>query len=173
MIQQKDVEFLHDIAYSLDSIGNSNSDLFKQMVKDLSFKNIKQLHDEVSQVSELMSQASEVVQLKQKSIESLDGKNILSYVIKLPETNFELIKIGQSLNICVGNGGYFEKVMNNESFIISLNKDDKYHACVEIDTDDLSIRQAKLFANKDLDKKTTGIIKTLLEQVRKQRDKDE
>jgi hypothetical protein len=173
MIQQKDVEFLHDIAYSLDSIGNSSSDLFKQMVKDLSFKNIKQLHDEVSQVSELMSQARDVVSLKQEAIESLDGKNVLSYVIKLPETNFELIKIGQSLNLCVGNGGYFEKVMNNESFIISLNKNDKYHACIEIDTDDLTIKQAKLFANKDLDNKTKGIIKTLLDQIRKQRDKDE
>lgn len=59
----------------------------------------------------------------------LNHQEIKNYVIKVPKFNHELIHMGTDLHLCVGNGFYAEKIMNNQSNIIFLEKD-KYPVIV-------------------------------------------
>ena len=49
----------------------------------------------------------------------------------IPKTNHELIKFGNQLNICVGNGKYAKKIKKKSSYVVFYTYK-KYTYCVEL-----------------------------------------
>ena len=111
-------------------------------------KNIRELHTLFTRECRKIKQPKSLLN---QNLEYLLNKKVDDFRIFIPETTFDLIDIGNSLSICVGNGYYAKKVLSKKCNIISL-KDLKgnFKFCIEYDNH--SIIQARGWANQSMDK---------------------
>jgi hypothetical protein len=92
-------------------------------------KNIREFHTIFTRESSKIKQPKHL--LKQ-DIDFLDGIKLSSgHTINVPKTTLDLIDIGNSLCICVGNGYYAKKVLKKQCRIISLKLKNEVTHCVE------------------------------------------
>lgn len=78
----------------------------------------------------------------------LEGKDIGEFKVFIPQTTHDLINIGNSLSICVGNGYYADKILKGQCNIFALtDKSGKFKYCVEFHRK--QILQARGFANEN------------------------
>lgn len=99
--------------------------------------------------------------LPQERILYLEGKKVLGLEVHVPKTNYELIELGNSLHICVGEGYYANLVRNKNSFIIILRNKERSVYCVELDRRSLEVKQAKSFFNDEAD----ALLKKQLDKI--------
>lgn len=137
---KQDVNIYRDTLRSYERIK-----VFNPEFKIGRFKKLKQLHDYLSR---------EATRLKSKNfdldqgLEYLDNKEFEGYRIIVPKDSYSLIDAGLSLNICVGNGYYSEKVLGKKSKIVLLSKNNSLIGCVEFDSSE--IVQSKGASNEPL-----------------------
>lgn len=99
--------------------------------------------------------------LKQE-LPHLDQKNIGDFKVFVPQTTHDLINIGNTLSICVGNGYYAEKILRSQCNIIALvDKGGRYKYCIEFHRG--QIIQARGFANENANKELQSLILKALE----------
>lgn len=106
-------------------------------------KSFKQIQDVVKIFLLKMEQQNEY--LNQGEIISLDGFLFGDYTVVVPKSSYELIMLGTSMNNCVGNGFYSHKINSSDTYIISLNKNNKPYFCLEFNS--RGIVQARGFSN--------------------------
>ena len=83
-----------------------------------------------------------------QTLPHLEKKSIGDYEVFIPQSSHDLINIGNSLSICVGNGYYADKIMKKQCNIIALtDKNGRYKFCVEFHKN--TILQARGFANEN------------------------
>lgn len=105
-------------------------------------KNLHIIHDKVSNLLTKLNQVN--YKLNQEELASeYDGLKYEQLTIKVPLMNYDLIDLGENLNICVGNGYYSKKVLNKESKIIYLLKNDEINACLEFNSNNMRCIQAR------------------------------
>lgn len=85
------------------------------------------------------------------------------YKFKLATESDELREIGSAMSICVG--GYGNKVANLKSMIVSMKLEDEYVGCIEIDTSQNAIIQAKAKYNGYLDEDKAEALSKYMEQL--------
>ena len=65
--------------------------------------------------------------------------------------NHDLITIGKSLHICVGDGQYGLQIKKKRIYIIALKSaQDKYSHCIEVERATWRVKQAKTYHNKEM-----------------------
>lgn len=72
------------------------------------------------------------LKLNQDSIQPLNKLVLRDWEVAIPEKNQDLIEEGAKFKICLGNGIYFEKIKNKESYIFFLKKENFVEYIVEI-----------------------------------------
>lgn len=149
-------DFLEDTVEMYQRIFDNDLEINEIMPK--APKNIRELH------SIFWRELSKIKVPKNKlnqQLDSLKGAIVGNFKIFVPETTHDLINIGNTLSICVGNGYYGEKVMKKQSQIVSLvNSENKYCYCVEFSK--TNIIQARGFANKEMDRELQSKLQGLL-----------
>ena len=111
-------------------------------------KNIRELHTLFTRECRKIKQPKSLLN---QNLDFLKNQKIDDYKIFIPETTFDLIDIGNSLSICVGNGYYAKKVLKKQCNIIALkNNKNEFKYCIEYDNN--SIIQARGWANRSMDK---------------------
>jgi hypothetical protein len=110
-------------------------------------KNVVLLHDFLS--SELSKQSQENYYLNQDSIKFLNGQEFDSYIIKVPQTNHDLVEVGSLLRHCVGNGTYSMRVLKKELKIIAMYRkaDDKLISCIALNAENYNVEEARSKGN--------------------------
>lgn len=100
--------------------------------------------------------------LKQREdIIKMDGEKILNnLMIKVPRSHYDLVKLGNQLNFCIGNGSYTERVNQGKISIISIFKDGKPIYGIEFNR--YSIKQARGFGNSVLSKELLSALEQVL-----------
>lgn len=93
-------------------------------------KSIRELHEVLTRESKKITQNNFTLC---QDIEYLNNQKINdTYTIFVPTKSYDLIDIGNSLSICVGNGYYASQVFNKQSSIIALKKNNKFVYCIEL-----------------------------------------
>lgn len=102
------------------------------------------------------------IPLKQREdILDLDGEKILNnLVIKVPKTHYDLVKLGNHLNFCIGNGEYTDRINKGKTSVISIFKDGKPLYGIEFNR--YSIKQARGFGNSVLSKSLLDALEDIL-----------
>lgn len=119
-----DLELLSDTILMMKKVKTQDKELWtKYLPKKI--KSIRQIHDMSSRIIERFSEGD--FDLNQREdILKLDNKTLGDdLTIRVPETHFDLVKLGESLSFCIGNGYYSTKVKNKKSSIISIFRDKK------------------------------------------------
>lgn len=106
-------------------------------------KDFKEIHDAYVLMTRKIEQAN--YKLDQSRVSHIDGKKIDDLKIWVPEFNHDLIEVGNSMNICVGNGWYADRIMKREINIIVLQKSGKNYVCFEYTNG--KIAQSKMHSN--------------------------
>lgn len=121
-------------------------------------KKIRELHDI------FMRECSKIKipnnSLRQDSLFHLDNIQVGDCKIFVPKKTHDLIEVGNSLHICVGNGYYAKEVIKKNFNIIILLKDNRPYACIQFTKN--HIVQAKKFRNSNLESNTEEILKEVL-----------
>ena len=122
--------FDEDIIKQENFINSLTRDILKKIKKPKYISDIqRQYHIEIS----LNSSKIKNTKLNQK-INIFNNINIQEYTIHVPNTLSELAQASKALRICVGQGDYYaNKVLEFQSQILFLNKNNEIHYCVEID----------------------------------------
>jgi hypothetical protein len=152
----KEDDFLEDTVIMYERL--FNNDLEINNILPESPKSIRELHSIFSrECSKIKTPKNS---LNQKLPHLVNQKlNDLEFFI--PDTSHDLINIGNSLSICVGNGYYAEKIIKKQSSVVALkNSQGKFVYCIEFHKG--YIIQARGFANKDMD---SNLKKQLLEKI--------
>lgn len=123
-------------------------------------KDFKEIHDAFVLITRKIKQAN--YKLGQESLSHINNEKIGDLKIWIPEYNHDLIEVGNSMNICVGNGWYAERVKNKEINIIILQKSGKNHVCFEYTNG--KIAQSKMNSNNPF--KDGEVKSRLLELIR-------
>lgn len=131
--------------------------LGRQMYKVESFLYKKHINKLVEDNKELklklsLNRKQNIYLTNQEFLLKLKNKNIMDFTIKVPLFNHDLINMGLDLHLCVGDGFYAEKVLNNQSNILVLEQNKTPVIVLElIYNQRLMIIQAKKLFNKDVD----------------------
>lgn len=90
----------------------------------------------------------------QEPLLKLQNHTLGNFKIKIPLFNHELLNIGRDLHLCLGEGFYAEKILNNQSNIIILeqNKFTSIVLEVVVSNDSIKILQGKKLFNQNLEK---------------------
>lgn len=108
-------------------------------------KSIMDIHDccvralpKVNQDNYSLEQRDDVLLLDNLSVDE-------EHFIKVPKTHFDLVDLGESLNFCIGNGGYSKKVLDKKASIVAVfdKKGPKYG----VEFTRYNINQAHGFSN--------------------------
>ena len=135
---------LNDILNQLELIKNSNKYQFaKDEIKKYK-KNIKSIEDLHSFFSNNIIRyiKQEDFNLNQDKIYNLENLSFESFSLYIPKTNHELIKLGESLDICVGDGYYGEQILSNDIYIIVLQQGNEFKYCIEWNIFHKTIKQS-------------------------------
>lgn len=140
--------YIKDTAYSLNFLLESDlKELALSKIKNS--KNLIDLHNKVSDVVKFLSQDN--FKLNQDLVHGLSGQKVKDYEIFIPQSNHDLIELGKTLHICVGDGQYGELIKKKRIFIIALkNAQGRYSHCVEVDRGSLNVKQSKTYHNKEM-----------------------
>jgi len=114
-------------------------------IKKSKIKTIANLHDMLSKLLTKLGQPNYDLKQDKKILEYNKKEIVLNnehFEIFIPSKNHDLIDIGESLNICVGNGYYGKNVLNQKITILSLVQEEKIKACIEIDSENGRIIQS-------------------------------
>lgn len=149
-------DFLEDTVIMYERLFNNDLEINSIMPK--SPKNIRELHSIFSrECSKIKTPKNSLNQ----NFPHLVGAKLGDLEFFIPETSHDLINIGNTLSICVGNGYYAEKIIKKQSSIVALkNPQGKFSYCIEFHRG--QIIQARGFANADMDSK---LKKQLLEKL--------
>lgn len=111
------IDFISDTIHSLKTLIKHNE--FVPMKKP---KSIYQLHENASELTSkvkignlALSQREDILKLHNMSLSS-------DMIIKVPNTHYELVHLGESLNFCIGNGYYTDQIMKGKCSIVSVCK---------------------------------------------------
>jgi hypothetical protein len=137
----KQIQYVQDIVFSWNALCRVNN-----IVEIPNFKRIEQLHDYLSEQATLLK--TKDLPLNQH-LDYLNNTEKNGYRIVVPQSSYDLVKIGVQLQICVGNGYYTDKLLSNKSKIVTLYVNETLYACVEFT--DKSILQAKTYGNGSLE----------------------
>lgn len=111
-------------------------------------KSFMEIHDQCYRV--IQNLTVENVALKQREdILKLEGHKILdNFTIKVPTNHYDLVKLGNTLNFCIGNGAYTEKINQGKTSIVALYKDNCPVYGIEFSR--YNIKQARGYGNTPL-----------------------
>lgn len=137
-------DFLEDTVIMYERLFNNDVEVNNVMPEKP--KNIRELHTLFTR------ECGKIKTIKNKlnqNLSHLNEKVVGDCTIFIPETSYDLINIGNSLGICVGNGYYAEKVLKKQCNIVAL-KDNKgkFKYCIEFYRG--SILQGRAYANGDM-----------------------
>lgn len=137
-------DFLEDTVIMYERLFNNDLEINEIMPK--APKNIRELHTIFTrECSKIKTPKNS---LNQK-LDFLQGQKLEDLEFFIPETSHDLINIGNSLSICVGNGYYAEKIIKKQSSVVALkNPQGKFMYCIEFHKG--SIIQARGFSNADM-----------------------
>lgn len=120
-------DFLEDTVAMYTRVFQNNvnvNDIFPEKPK-----NIRELHTIFSRECVKISEPKSLLNQK---LTYLAGKKVGDFDVFIPETTYDLINIGNPLNICVGNGLYAQKVIKKQCNIIALkDSSGKFTYCIE------------------------------------------
>lgn len=151
------LELVSDLLLMLKKVLDNNIPLTK--IKE--YKKTKELHD---YLSILCSRIKNDFDLEQRpDILILDGKKLIDDLnIVVPRTHLDLVKLGQDLNFCIGNGNYSKEVKNKKCSIISVYQNDKPKYGVQFTR--YAVLQAKGLSNSIIPKNVLISLQNLLIQ---------
>ncbi len=151
------LELVNDIFLMLKKVLENNIELTK--IKE--YKKTKELHDYLSL---LCSRIKNDFDLEQREdILILDGKKLVDNLnISVPRTHLDLVKLGQKLNFCIGNGFYSKEVKNKKCSIVSVCENDIPKYGVQFTRYD--VLQAKGLSNSSIPKHILIALQNLLIQ---------
>lgn len=111
-------------------------------------KSFMEIHDQCYRVVQNLN--VENVTLKQREdILKLDGHKLLDHFeIRVPANHYDLVKLGNTLNFCIGNGSYTEKINKGKTSIIAVYKDNTPLYGIEFSR--YNIKQARGYGNTPL-----------------------
>lgn len=133
-------------------------------------KDLKESHDQELNLSntdswkQLSKPLKKRIEALKKEYTSIDDDE---YCVISPTGGYDIIKEGQHLHICVGKGGYIEKMAQKKSDILFVRKKSnpsKPFITMEIamDKNGKSLEQARGYRNQNADKKTANFIRKWL-----------
>lgn len=109
-------------------------------------KNLTDLHNAFSRMMSKIGQADFALS-QREDILMLDRRMLTDELqIRVPNTHYDLIDLGEDLSFCIGNGSYSRQVANGKNSIIALFKNGK--AAYGIEFNRYRILQAQGFANR-------------------------
>lgn len=148
-------ELVTDIFLMLKRVLENNIELTK--IKE--HKKTLELHDYLTM---LCSRIKNDFDLEQRpDVVILEGKKIIdNLTIVVPRTHLDLVKLGQKLNFCIGNGNYSKQVKNKQCSIISVCENDNPKYGVQFTR--YSVLQAKGLGNSNLPKNVLYALENLL-----------
>lgn len=148
-------DLVNDLLLMLKRLVDNNISLTK--IKE--YKKTKELHDYLSR---LCSRIKNDYDLDQRpDVLILDGKNLLDNLnIIVPRTHLDLVKLGQNLDFCIGNGNYSKDVKNKKCSIISVYENETPKYGVQFTR--YAVLQAKGFGNSALPVKILIALENLL-----------
>lgn len=151
------LELVNDIFLMLKKVLENNIELTK--IKE--YKKTKELHDYLSL---LCSRIKNDFDLEQRAdVLILDGKKLVDNLnISVPRTHLDLVKLGQKLNFCIGNGFYSKEVKNKKCSIVSVCENDIPKYGVQFTRYD--VLQAKGLSNSSIPKNILIALQNLLIQ---------
>jgi hypothetical protein len=118
-----------------------------------SIKNLSQFHDFVSEkIIRLIEQ--EDYKLGQDDFFFIEDLKFKDYKFSIPRKNHDLIKMGDTLNICIGDGYYADQIVIDDIRIIFATNSSGKIFCIEYNLIYKSITQVKTNNNESLDKKS-------------------
>lgn len=150
-------DFLEDTVIMYERLFNNDVEVNSVMPEKP--KNIRELHTLFTR------ECGKIKTIKNKlnqSLSHLKDKKVGEFEVFVPETSYDLINIGNSLGICVGNGHYAEKVLKKQCNIVAL-KDNKgkFKYCIEFHKN--TILQGRGYANADM---SASLKKTFIELLK-------
>ena len=126
-------------------------------------KSLTMVHDaavrtlpKVSQENFPLNQREDVVLLDKKELTE-------GLVIRVPETHYDMIDLGEALSFCIGNGSYSRKVANSESSVIGLFENGKPRYGIEFSR--YTILEAQGFGNLPQNRPPREVLLALLDLV--------
>lgn len=144
-----DTRNMHDLILKFNEDPENES--IKMPVSN-KYKSLKEFHDTLVIISKQIRVKKHKV--NQENISFLEEYNIKpnrKFNIKIPQTNYDLIDIGQLLSICVGYAGYAEKILCKKSNIIAIySLSNELLYCIELDFKSHEIIQAKAQFNQPI-----------------------
>lgn len=157
-ITKEDVLVLRDTIDMMDIVYSHNLKSPKdQQVKRLikKPKKIKELHDFLTVITSQIKQRNFSLKEFQDDLNELEKSVdvVLGLSIKVPKMNYDLIEIGQKLNICVGGGSYAEKINSQKCLIFTVFKKGILSYCIEVTPRTYKLIQAKASFNEPLPSK--------------------
>lgn len=111
-------------------------------------------------VLQCLNQREDVLHLDKSVIETDKNK----FTIRVPKTHLDLVRLGQELNFCIGNGFYTDSVISGNCSIIALFNDRKPVYVIQFNRYD--IMQAYGYDNKT--RPPTDILRALEQKVTSQ-----
>lgn len=153
----------HDVYAQAELLENELKDHQIKRILPKKLKTLLQFHDELSIMMSKRNQKN--YPLEQMDLNSLHNLKFKDYSIWVPNTNYELIHTGIELKICVGGGQYGKKIIEKESQIIFLKKDEKVIYCVEFDYDRKDIIQARALYNAHMSETLESELQDLLNRT--------
>lgn len=152
-----DLQLINDIFLMLKKLIENNIELTK--IKE--YKKTKELHDYLTL---LCSRIKNDFDLEQRpDILILEGRKLVdNFNIIVPRTHLDLVKLGQELNFCIGNGHYSKEVKNKKCSIIAIYENDKPRYGVQFTRYD--VLQAKGLSNSSIPKNILIELQNLLIQ---------
>jgi hypothetical protein len=165
------LSYLRDTHYQLNKIivFNESTDINQDKIKMISNpKNLKEIHDNVSLLARQIQQRNFKLNGQERLIE-LQKETDGNLTIEVPLKNHSLIKIGQELNICVGGGSYADSINCGNCYIINIIENNKMKYCIEINTNDFSIKQAKGVCNSEVNQSDLNWIDSVLSKFYKEK----
>lgn len=139
---------------------NQDKALLIPKIDSISEYSLEKYHRRLSNLIQQIDQPeNHLVQYKLECIKNLDFEG---FKIIVPETNYDLVDIGLTLDICVGSSGYENKILKKDSLIFILQKDNKPIYCIEIDYATCLVKQSKGNSNKDCPKELVQLLNSFL-----------
>lgn len=139
-------------------------------------RNLEEAHDAAIEVREERREAEELkkaaekdksVRLKMKKVKKKMTMEIGNYVVRPAMSNTELVREGQQLHHCVGNGIYRDRILDGTSYILFLRRKDepeKAYYTLEVEPSG-KVRQA--FGIRD-SKPDWGVVGPVVKQIGKE-----
>lgn len=113
------------------------------LLPDMTSMSIQKMHNVLIPLANAVQFINKPISYSKETLQKeidIDG-----FIFRFAKDTNELVKIGQEMRICVGS--YRNRALSGSSQILTVQSEDKYHACIELDKTGKCFIQIKAWCN--------------------------